>query len=427
MPPLHSESLRDFIETQGIDLHQMTLEEFREWLRTQIERFSRQPVFQQKCRIRNLIAANLRKLNYREKRLRESELQLTASPTAKAITRKQRELENLQKGVDGLTKAVQEGRADPEKLAEFRKRLQSSEREQQRLIDACPEYQQWQQRTRSWFEFRNEIGLTEAETELERLEKQSGRYSSSAGNSFEKVSSLAVSQFVIPIVGRAGTDCCVLHGVTLGCARGELDQLVVARHPGTDIVDVLAVVEAKRNINDLVHGYRQRLENLHWFADNSAGFDPEQYRTETYPHGRFEGLATHQEHGETFCFSSESFSQFRSTEKEVPLEGLFFVTESRPLNGLTGGELSRVMNRVATDPRFDLNNLASCRRLKKWVLDTMESVQTIDVLRLYDQNGLADRIIFANRETDGISEAKDEISNHCQNRFEFKKGFDSGS
>ena len=81
------------------------------------------------------------------------------------------------------------------------------------------------------------------------------------------------------------------RGVTLGAAGTELDQVIVrlpsrAERP----VEVLAVVEVKRNLNDLAHGFRRRQDDLAWLTGHTANYDPRRYRTRQFPTGHFDKI-----------------------------------------------------------------------------------------------------------------------------------------
>src|SRR5690606_17747737 len=76
-------------------------------------------------------------------------------------------------------------------------------------------------------------------------------------------------------------------------------------------VKVLAAVEAKRNINDLAHGLRNRVDNLNWFSGGKGSYNPEPYRTAVFTTGHFDRPATHVDRdGQRHLFTRESFDTF---------------------------------------------------------------------------------------------------------------------
>jgi hypothetical protein len=206
-----------------------------------------------------------------------------------------------------------------------------------------------------------------------------------AGESFEDSARALTQDCIIPDL-RAGREVRVLSGVTLGAARVELDHLVVRAVEGGGPVEVLAVVEVKRNINDLAHGFRQRQENLAWLTGDPAHYDPEACRTSYFSAGHFDRPATHEEDGAIFVFDRGSFHLFRG-EGRSPLERLYFITRSGPVWGVSSAALTRIGYRVATDQRWDVDSEAYLGDLLQWSQSLAELVETPDVLRLYASMG----------------------------------------
>ncbi|MCA9130513.1 MAG: hypothetical protein KDB22_25670 [Planctomycetales bacterium] len=377
----------------------MTLEQFREWLNERIAEASNQELFRLRCWIRDTRSASKRQLRDRQKRLEAARAVFEQSKQFIELQQASREVESLQKGVIGLSAAVEEGRAKREKLHEFQRRMKVAE---QRLVEAERNQDNQAKRrldraVKSWNRLQEELGLAEAETKLDQLGDQLGTASSSAGVRFEAISSQAAQKYIIPDLQLADHNPFVLHGVTLGCPRGELDQIVVTIGE-KNIAKVHAVVEAKSNINDLAHGFRVRQENLAWFAGDPQGFDVQMYKNDKFTSGMFGNeIVTHQEHGRTFAFDSTSFDMFRNMDHPpYRLNGLYFVTENRPLLGLESGDLNRLMYRVATDFQLDIGSKLKLSRLYHWLLDFVKPVQSVDVLRLYAQEDqLAKHILFA--------------------------------
>jgi hypothetical protein len=176
----------------------------------------------------------------------------------------------------------------------------------------------------------------------------------------------------------------VLRGVTLGAARMEIDQLVICCSRGAgEPVEVLALMEAKRNLNDLAHGFRLRQENLAWLTGDETRHDPELYRTRSFPAGRFDG-AVHESDGERYVFDAGSFRRFRpDPATAMVLDGLYLVTRPGTIWGISSAALARIGHRVATDERWDPQSEAYLQRLLEWCRSLAHAVETPDVLRMY--------------------------------------------
>jgi hypothetical protein len=174
----------------------------------------------------------------------------------------------------------------------------------------------------------------------------------------------------------------VLRGVTLGAARTEIDQLVVRVAEPHAPVEVLAVVETKRNINDLAHGLLRRAENLAWLAGRHEGYDPERYRNASFPSGRFAGVAVHARKGHRYRFTRESFWRFLTGADAGMLpRHLYLVTRPGPLWGVGSAALARIAHRVSSDEEWDPADTEYLAGLLRWCQEMAEPVEAPDVLR----------------------------------------------
>lgn len=384
--------LQDFIAANEVRLHEMSLPQFRHWLECRIEEASRRDMFRQRQLIRDIKREHARRLRQRGQRLDEARQAYEGSTTAKEYEQLLSEAEGLSKAVSGLQQAVNAGRAEPAKLQEYEQRLEllqqqisESEFSEKRALDRAQA---------SFDKLRDEIGLTQAEQKLDEIGTQRGKSSTGAGSRFEAISSEATYKLIVPSLDFPKDEVAVLHGATLGCARGEIDQIVVF-NLDADVVRVEAVIEAKRNINDLAHGFRLRQENLAWFVGDSSGFNAEQYRTDRFPNGVFEGTVCHNEQAREFCFDRSSFSLFESTDQNgYRTDRLYFVTEQRPLLGTTTAELGRILHRAATDPKFKIESDSNLKKFREWALEFVAEFQSLDVLELYAGAGLPGNIIM---------------------------------
>lgn len=377
------------------DVHALNPDEFRAWLAQRIAEQASNEVFQQKCRIRETIRRHLPSLERRERLVRRARRAYESLPAAETVRKQELEISGLRRAVEGLTRAVAQGRSSPAKLAEYQHALAERSAWHRELSESVPERTRLVRAEASLDRLRDRIGLTQEEEKLHQLQRRRGQRADSLGSRFERVAAGAVDDVVMPQLRGDGVPLVHLRSATLGCARGEFDHLIVRTRQEPQSVEVLAMVETKRNPNDLVSGFVMRQENLAWLTGDATGYDPELYRTGTYLTGAFDRPATHVEHGRTFVFDRSSFQGFRRDPASgCFLARLWFITAPRPLNGVTSLELSRVLHRVSMDPGFDLDRDDRLRRLAA----TAGRFQSRDVIGLYRDQSLGNRIILCELE-----------------------------
>jgi hypothetical protein len=374
-----------------------TLGEFREWLAARIAEQQHSPAFVQQCRVRELVRAHRDALHHHKDTVRRARLAYEASPQRDRLERLAARLAGLERAVDGLTRAVAEGQADPRKLADFRAERDGTRVEFVALSHSLAERVQLDAAEAALDRLREEIGLAAAETELATLRRQRGGRLVKSGRRFEGIAEEAAWKLLVPALLPVPGPVVYLSGVTLGIARAELDGVFVAvPSQETEAVEVLALVEAKRNINDVGKGFRTRQENLAWLTGERGGYDAEAYRTRTFAAGHFDRPAHHTQGGRTYRFDPTSFRRFeRDARTGDFLGGLCFVVEDRPLVGIGTPQLGRLMHRLAADLDFDLHSDATIRRYHAQVRAMSHGLQTRDVLELYaSEASYARQIVF---------------------------------
>lgn len=383
------EVLNRLLAEQTFDLRSLDLAGFRDWLARHLARWETDPVFVQRVRIRHLRRAHPQ-IRALEKECRRAEQQEAGTPQSMRLQELERELENTGKAIAGLGAAVEGATAAlrpplEEKLTAFQTRRQVLLAEQAELRQAS---QPWQTLSRVEAELRDlraAVGLDREEARLEALVREHGRLSGRAGESFEDIARAITRDCIVPELSPGGEGR-VLSGVTLGAARTELDQVVVRVREPAAPVEVLGVVEVKRNINDLAHGFRQRQENLAWLSGDTANYDAEAYRTGYFTSGHFDRPATHEEAGGTFVFDRGSFHRFGPTGSPR-IDRLYFITRSGPIWGVSSGALTRISHRVATDERWAPESETYLGDLLRWCQSLAEELETPEVLRFYASIG----------------------------------------
>ncbi|MFL5356044.1 hypothetical protein [Archangium sp.] len=377
---------------EAVDLRTLDVEGFRHWLAQQLPYWELDPAFVQRAGIRELRRAHPELLAL-EDTFRRSTAADEASSHGARLREVEEELLRTGKAIAGLGAALERSALEKQpdlkaKLAAFQTRQQELRREQEALTQASPARREWLRVRGELERLRSRLGLERAEADLSELLLRQGRRSGNMGGSFEQQALALTWNTLVPdLVGKAGDTARlrVLTGVGLGAARTELDQLLIRRprHPEQP-VEVLALVEVKRNLNDLAHGFRRRQENLAWFTGDARHYDPPEYRTRYFRSGHFDREAVHEQDGERFVFSRDSFRRFRREPGPgVFLRRLYFITREGTLDGVSASALSRIRHRVATDEGLQLQSEAALRELLRWCQSLAEPLEAPDMLRLY--------------------------------------------
>lgn len=371
------------------DLRTLDLAGFRRWLDPQLARWATDPVFVQRSRIRDLRKAHpeLRQLEAAHARAVRADAESEHGPRLRKIAG---QLHDVDKALSGLADAL--ARADPDrgpslaaKREAFAARSRVLEEERSALSRASPQRQELLRVTAALEELRSAIGLDREEAELARLTTTRGRGSGRAGSAFEDEAVEITRARLLP-ADASGLH--LLRTVRLGAAGVELDIVVVRRPDGPDEpVEVAGIVEAKRNINDLAHGFRRRQIDLAWLTGDQSAYDPLEHRTGTFDAGHFDRPSAHWQDGYAFLFAPDSFARFRRDESGHFRDGLSLVTRAGPVWGLSGAALARVAAAVSTDETWDPDDEAYLGRLFAWAKSLAGPVETPDVLRLYADRG----------------------------------------
>ena len=399
-------TLREFLSHNRADVASMSVLEFRSWLQNHIDRAARGELFRARCRARDLYRTHRRRLSDRDRRLELARQAWAANPFSEQLSALESQLQGYSRAVDGLTAAVEAGEADPQKLSLFRGRLREAESQRQRLLSDT-DSKRLQRAEASRQRLQDEIGLTAAKQQVEQLASQQGSAAVRSGTAYEQVSASAVRKLLLPRYRGEYREVLIINGATLGCPRGEFDHLVIGLDDPNGIAHVLALVEAKRNINDIPHGFRLRQENLAWFVGDQAGFDEQAYRTSHFPTGHFDRPYVHDERGRKFRFDPASFVRFEKSETHgCRIDRLCFVTEQRRLQGVESSTLTKLIHFVSSDRSFTLEedyqlpgSDLPVRRLRKRLLAEVQQPQAAGVLEMFaTSDQLAGQIIFADRD-----------------------------
>jgi hypothetical protein len=383
------DALRRLVAERTFDLRALDLLCFRRWVSVQFPYWQADPLFAQRARIRDLRKAHpeLRRLKREMRRAAEAD---AATPQAARLGEVEKTLRNAEKAVAGLTSALEHA-DDATRLAleakreAFRRRLRNLEEEWAQLARSSPERQCLLRAAADYDRLRSAIGLDHEEARLRELLTEKGRRAGDAGEQFEERARAITVRHIVPEVGADGGDLHVLNGVRLGAAGVELDFAVVRRPAGPDeSVEVLAVVEAKRNINDLAHGFRRRQVDLAWLTGDAGAYDPADHRTGHFTSGDFDRPAVHWQDGQAFLFGPGSFQLFaREMVNGHFLSRLYLVTRAGPIWGVSGAALARISFRAATDVDWNPDDESYLSRFHAWCRSIAGPVETPEVLKTY--------------------------------------------
>ncbi len=389
-------ALKAYLDRNPIDFKRMDVPLFREWLARELGRKERDATFQKRCEIRDIRKKHRHLLKDLGETRKRKEAGYLASSHRARLEEIDKELVGVQRAIDGLTRAIEAStgekqQASMEKRDGFIQRLEDLSQEQRELLLASPEKVEFEEADLALLRYKEEVGISQLEEELLALNQQQGKSTRKAGTRFEDVSTAYSKSVIYPQLVKRGdaadaSDFRVLSGVTLGVAHTELDNLVVRYQGPEQSVDVLAVVEAKSNSNDVASGFLMRQQNIGFLCGNEEMYEPDAYVTKVYRDGRFGRPAVHKENGESYTFTQESFQRFKVDPKQgYFLDRLYFVVKRRFLNGLSSGEYSRLMYRISTDIHFSLEDDDYMQSLLTWVRGFMKSMQARDVLNIYQK------------------------------------------
>jgi hypothetical protein len=369
------------------DVRHLDLASFRRWLDMQLARWASDRVFVQRSCIRDLRRGHpeLLLLEAEQRRALAADVASPSGPRLRALERSLRNTDHALRGLaDNLTRAKPVRKAALEaKHAAFLERRLRLRAEYSALANSSPERAALLRATNFLDQLRVAIGLDREEAHLASILTAKGRGSSQAGSAFEDEVLELTRTFVIPQVVTSLDGIVILRSVRLGAAGVELDQVVVRQSNKDEPVEVLAIVEAKRNINDLGHGFARRQTDLAWLTGDRGAYDPVEHRTGVFTIGHFDRPAAHWQDGHAFVFTPGSFRRFVRGREGFIIDGLYLVTRAGPIWGLSGAALSRVAASIGADERWSLHDTADLQRLFDWARSLAGPIETPEVLNLY--------------------------------------------
>jgi uncharacterized coiled-coil protein SlyX len=394
--------LRSLAAKDGFCWHDLGESDLRNCVAKQIANRQNDELFTHRCQVRDLKKAHWPRLSQLEANLARTTITYDACANKARLEILQHSIESSQKAIAGLSQAVQQTQGEKRaaceaKLREFTEKLAACEKEYQDVWHNTPERAALNQAEEELARFKEAVGLTSKEALVEDLAHQQGKNSGARGDAFEQAAQAILENKILPLLAHktelagevwstVAPEIHILSQVTLGCARAEMDYVVVRQPQNKEDtpVEVLALVEVKRNLNDVAGGFLQRQENLAWFCRDARGYDPALYRTKIFSKGHFDRPAWHEQNGAKFLFAADSFRRFHRDKKtSYFVDNLFFITRRRALLGMSAADYAKFLYHLASDMAFDLDSQAYLHTLQDWLKEKLPCFQTADVLRLY--------------------------------------------
>jgi hypothetical protein len=390
------------------DVRTLDLGGFRRWLDMQLARWATKPVFAQRRRIRDLRRAHPELLVLEEEHRRA----LSAdehSPNGPRLREIERLLSNTDRAVQGLTDTRKRAAAERRpalqaKINAFVKQRRRLKKERTALTEASPERANLMLVANALESLRRVLNLDREESELMFLQTAHGHGSNWAGRQLEEKLANLTRSTILPQLNVDPDGVQLLHSVRLGAAGVEIDQIVCRQTDKDEPVEVLAIVEAKRNINDLGHGFARRQIDLAWLTGDRSSYDPEVHRTGVFDTGHFDRPKEHWQDGRAFVFTAESFRHFVRGAEGYFIERFFVVTMIGNVWGLASSALAQVEARVAGNERWNPDDLEYCARLLVWTKSLARPLEAPDVLRLYTADATrAGQLLLVAREPEAAN------------------------
>ncbi|NUM33478.1 MAG: hypothetical protein HUU50_02960 [Candidatus Brocadiae bacterium] len=394
-----------FIKKNSLDFFSMSIEDFSLWLQKQVTRQSTDLDFAKRSEIRDLHSQYRNQFYPLWGALKKAQSEWQGSGKRLAWEFLEKKILGSQKAIEGLSQAIEKKMGEKRleciaKLELYQKDLECLKKEQKIMLDSLAEKHALDKAEKELWNFKEKIGLNQKEKELEDILYAQAQRTTSAGANFEALSREAIEKHIIPSVAKNLTkeqkaSLRILSNVTLGCARAEIDYLVVL--PDEKNTRVLAIIEVKRNINDIAWGFLIKQENIAWFTGDVNAYSAESYRTHIFQEGHFNKVVYHEEEGKRLSFDQSSFAAFKREGKYF-IDDLFFITDARPLLGMLSSDYRKFIYRISTDMNFDLENKEYLQDLLAWIRSFISPIQTRNILELYaTRETWAKQIVFFSR------------------------------
>ena len=242
----------------------------------------------------------------------------------------------------------------------------------------------------------------------------------------------------------------IIKNVKFGTASskgstGELDSIICTRIPFPDrfvgvkprssFCKVLAVVEIKRNPDDIGEAFVSYQKSLAWLGGWTSTYAAEEWKTKTHPSGHFGDKPFMIVRGdEIMAFAVESFSHFRRRDitlncisdleslashptsdcnRPIPLvnssntcqyslfiDDLYFVAKPSSLDGVSSKASSWLLSKISTNEQFDmeLQDDDALESLRQGLFEKYpQRLSSIELLKIYNDLSLSYQIYLVGK------------------------------
>ena len=307
-----------------------------------------------------------------------------------------------------------------------RKDLESNLVRYNELRMNCTALQEYEQAIAQYSKIASEVGLTSAEKFKSDAQKDSGSGRNVRGKSFESQAVEIVRSCLLPYLAEKHNvpvdDMLIVQNLRLGMASAngstaEIDSFVCVRNgacpkPRGTHVTVLAIVEVKRNPDDIGHAFVNYQAPLAWLTGQSDPSDTARWVCKTYPKGIFDRPFIQVHQGEPLVFTKDSFKKLTSrpiTSIMPPdmqssfeastgsklhfVDDLYFIVKDGPVDCMISRSVATVLSLIADCEELDATNaihsekqVRALEAIRVFVNSRYPSqLTTFDLLKLYKQ------------------------------------------
>uniref|UniRef100_A0A6U4LM82 Uncharacterized protein n=2 Tax=Phaeomonas parva TaxID=124430 RepID=A0A6U4LM82_9STRA len=310
-------------------------EAFQAWLSEKVaSSMKNDQEFQRKVALRKLRGEHADELAFHHNALEEANRSYTGCANAERIAALEREVSSLEQMVTSMEALTRKDPAElkPKEAAKREKVLgvipeKREELSERRgalaaLCTATPEHSAREAAAAALDAFEEAIGLRAVEARVREAQRRGGRSRGASGAGFEQQVAAHIEENIMPGLAAAHgiedpDNLKLIRNVMLGMggpegATGELDACICrcAAYNAEEPVEVLAVVEVKRNPEDIGPAFSRYQQTLQWLAGARGAYDAETWRTKTHSTGHFEKTVKHvvsREEGTFVRFGPDSF------------------------------------------------------------------------------------------------------------------------
>eukprot|EP00164_Ancoracysta_twista_P004736 GFYU01006412.1.p1 GENE.GFYU01006412.1~~GFYU01006412.1.p1 ORF type:complete len:481 (-),score=128.03 GFYU01006412.1:340-1749(-) len=455
-------TLDEFLQSdrlsEHVDLREITIDEFRQWMIEEYERQQGGEMFRLQNNAANVLRRNKEALFdiwQRKDASHQAYLQDEMFKPHEKLTGQihsmKRQLENRENFIEQAKskkqdeklaaklqnneEAIREGKASLEVLEKELEVMESNFQTRTTYLNVCDEEVALKART----------GYREMKDTSTAFQQQSGRQAVKKGGSFEDLSKEACIKYILPsLPAREGCEVHILQNVGLGLHKGEIDSMVVYAKEMTmaangndaststggnntagpmsiqqkrasskeklktpmrmmEVVDVACIIECKRNPNDIARSFAIYQDTLTWLCGHRDKYSADKWKTKWHRSGHFEcGEHTESVQNVKYMFTPESFASIADGIENEFIGHLKFITRPMKVIGLDSEIKGKIVHTLATSLHIEEDitktSLSAWQTIFDKDIPSVAKVErnTLDVLKVYQSGDdrVKDNILF---------------------------------